>query len=130
MAKECIRSAHNKLEAESNFRRKVEKKLGFVKKENSQLAEMLKTSEQGHQSTLARLKTAEAQAEDQCKHLYTTDLDLATEKAAVLSLKAELEKAKAEAQVIREAAQAAKRAAYEGGVLETKQRLAEEVAEV
>ena len=43
------------------------------------------------------LKTAEAQAEDQRKRLYTTKLDLATEKAAVLSLKAELEKAKAEA---------------------------------
>ena len=35
VAEECIRSAHNKLEAESNFRRKVEKKLGFVKEENS-----------------------------------------------------------------------------------------------
>ena len=43
------------------------------------------------------LKTAEAQAEDQRKHLYTTELDLATEKATVLSLKAELEKVKAEA---------------------------------
>ena len=36
------------------------------------------------------------------------------EKAAVLSLKAELEKAKAEAQVIREAAQAVERVAYKG----------------
>ena len=94
------------------------------------MAKKLKTSEQGHQSSLAGLKTAEAQVEDQHKHLYTTELDLATEKVTVLSLKAELEKAKAEAQVIREAAQAIQRAAYEGGVLETKQRLAEEVAEV
>ena len=78
------------------------------------MAKKLKTSEQGHQSTLARLKIVEAQAEDQCKRLYTTDLDLAVEKAAVLSLKAELEKAKAEAQVIREAAQAVERAAYKG----------------
>ena len=35
MAEECVRSAHNKFEAKSNFRRKVEKKLGFVKEENS-----------------------------------------------------------------------------------------------
>ena len=58
------------------------------------------------------------------------ELDLAKEKAVVLSLKAELEKAKAEAQAIQEAAQATKRVAYERGVLETEQRLAEEVAEV
>ena len=37
-----------------------------------------------------------------------------------MSLKAELEKAKAEAQAIQEAAQAAERVAYERGVLETK----------
>ena len=94
------------------------------------MAEMLKTSEQGRQSAHAGLKIAEVQAEDQRKRLYTTELDLATEKAAVLSLKAELEKAKVEAQAIREAAQAAKRAAYERGVLKTEQRLAKEVAEV
>ena len=97
MAEECVRSAHNKLEVESNFKREVEKMLGSIKEEKSQLAEKLKTSEQGHQSSLAGLKTAEAQAEDQRKRLYTTKLDLATEKAAVLSLKAELEKAKVEA---------------------------------
>ena len=65
------------------------------------------------------LKTAEAQVEDQRKHLYTMELDLAIEKAGVLSLKVELEKAKAEAQAIQEAAQVAKRVAYERGVLET-----------
>ena len=47
MAEECVRSAHNKLEAESNFRREVEKTLGSIKKEKSQLAEKLKTSDQG-----------------------------------------------------------------------------------
>ena len=108
----------------------MEKTLGSVKEEKSQLAEMLKTSEQGRQSAHAGLKIAEVQAEDQRKRLYTTELDLATEKAAVLSLKAELEKAKVEAQAIREAAQAAERAAYERGVLKTEQRLAKEVAEV
>ena len=58
------------------------------------------------------------------------ELDLATEKVAVLSLKAELEKAKVEAQAIQEAAQAVEKAAYKRWVLETKQRLAEKVAEV
>ena len=47
MAEECIRSAHNKFEAKSNFRRKVEKTLRSVKEEKSQLAEKLKTFEEG-----------------------------------------------------------------------------------
>ena len=72
----------------------------FVKEEKSQLTEKLKTSEQERQNALAGLKTTEAQAEDQHKRLFTTELDLAMEKAVVLSLKAELEKAKAEAQAI------------------------------
>ena len=130
MAEECVKSAHNKLEAKSNFRHEVEKTLGSVKEEKNQLAEKLKTFEQGRQSALAGLKTVEAQAEDQHKRLYTMELDLATKKAAVLRLKAELEKAKVEAQVIREAAQAVERVAYEWGVLEMEQRLAEEVAEL
>ena len=130
MAEECVRSAHNKFEAESNFRREVEKTLKSIKEEKSQLAEKLKTSEQSHQSTLAGLKTTEAQVEDQRKCLFTTELDLAMEKAAILSLKAELEKAKAKAQVIQEATQAIERAAYEWGVLETEQRLAKKVAEM
>ena len=96
VVEECVKSTHNKFEAESNFRREVEKMLRSVKEENSQLATKLKTSKQGRQSTLAGLKTAK----DQHKHLFTTELDLAMEKVAVLSLKAELEKAKAEAQAI------------------------------
>ena len=45
MAEESVRSAHNKFEAKYNFRREVEKMLGSIKKEKSQLAEKLKTSE-------------------------------------------------------------------------------------
>ena len=126
MVEECVRIAHNKFEAKYNFRRKVEKMLGSVKKEKSQLVKKLKTFEHDLQSALVRLKTAM----DQHKRLFTTELNLATEKAAVLSLKAELEKAKAEAKAIQESTQAAERAAYERGVLKIKQRLAEEVAKV
>ena len=35
MAEECVRSAHNKLEAESNFRHKVEKTLGSIKEKKA-----------------------------------------------------------------------------------------------
>ena len=48
-----------------------------------------------------------------------TELNLATEKAVVLGLKAELEKAKAETQAAKEAAQAVELVAYEWGMLET-----------
>ena len=62
MVKECVRSAHNKLETESNFKCEVEKTLRSVKEEKSQLAEKFKTSEQVRQSALAGLKITEAQA--------------------------------------------------------------------
>ena len=48
----------------------------------------------------------------------------------VLSLKAELQKAKAKTQAIKEAAKAAEKAAYKRGMLKTEQRLAKEVVEV
>ena len=60
MAKECVRNAHNKFKAKSNFRHKVEKTLRSVKEEKSQMAENLKTLEQDRQSALVGLKTAEA----------------------------------------------------------------------
>ena len=118
VAEECVRNAHNKFEAESHSRREVEKALGIVKEEKTQLAEKLKTFEHERLSALVGLKTVETQAEDQRKLLYTTELNLATEKVVVLSLKAELEKAKAEAQMVKEAAKAAEIAAYKRGVLE------------
>ena len=90
MAEECVRSTHNKFEVESNFRCSMEKALVSVKKEKTQLAEKLKTSEHERQSALAGLKTAKTQAEDQRKLFFTPELNLATEKATVLSLKAKL----------------------------------------
>ena len=90
MAEEWVRNAYNKSETQSLSWREVEKALGAVKEEKTQLAEKLKTLEHECLSALAGLKTTKAQVEDQCKLLYTTKLNLATEKAMVLSLKAEL----------------------------------------
>ena len=104
VAKECVKSAHNKFEVESNFWHKVERALGSAKEEKNQLAKKLKTSEHEHQRSLAGLKNTESQAEDQRQLLFTTELNLATEKAIILSLKAELEKAKVEAQAVKDAA--------------------------
>ena len=73
------------------------------------------------------MKIAEAQAEDQCKQLYTTQLNLATEQAAILDLKAKLQKAQEALKVAQEAVKAAEIAAYEHRVLETEARLTAEV---
>ena len=87
-----MRNAHNKFNAEAQSRCKIEKTIGIENHKKTLLAEKLKATESAHQSVEARLKTAEAQAENQCKQLYTTQLNLATEKAVVLDLKAELQK--------------------------------------
>ena len=93
MAKDWVRNANNKFDTEAQTRRDVEKALDAANHEKMQLAEKLKAIESTHQSAEVGLKTAEAQAEDQRKQLYTTQLNLATKQAAVLDLKAKLQKA-------------------------------------
>ena len=76
------------------------------------------------------MKSAKVQAEDQCKELYTTQLNLATEKAAVLNLQSKLQRAEEALKVAQEAAIAAETSVYERGVLETERRLTAEVTVV
>ena len=57
-----MRTTHNKFDAEA---------LSTINHEKMLLAEKLKAIKSACQSTEARLKTAEAQAEDQHKQLYT-----------------------------------------------------------
>ena len=101
-----------------------------MKEEKTQLDEKQKVSEHECNSALAGLKSAEAQVEDQRKLLYTTEVNLATKKATILSLKAELQKTKEATEVAKVAAKAAKEAAYERGMEDAEKRLAKEVAEV
>ena len=76
------------------------------------------------------MKTAERQAEEQHQKLHLTEIDLATQKQMVVDLKVELQKAKKEAQLAREATEAEKKASYQLDVEETEVRLAEELSEV
>ena len=62
--------------------------------------------------------------------MHLTKIDLATQKQLVIDLKIELQKAKEEAQLTREAVEAEKKASYQLGVEETQVRLAEELSEV
>ena len=125
-----MRNANNKLDIETQTWHDVEKVLGTVNHEKTQLAEKLKAVESARQSVKAGLKNAEAQAEDQCKELYTTQLNLATKQAAVLDLKAKLQKAEEVLKVALEAAKAVETATYERGVLEIEARLTAEVTMV
>ena len=123
-------NAHNKFNVEAQTRHDVEKALGTANHEKTQLAEKLKAAESARQSAEVGLKTAETQAEDQRKQLYTTQINLATKKAVVLDLKVELQKAQEASKVAQEAAKAAETAAYERGILETEARLTAEVTVV
>ena len=111
MAEDWVWNAHNKFDTKAQSRREVEKALGTANHEKTLLAEKLKAAESVRQSAEVGLKTAEAQAEDQRKQLYTTQINLATEKATVLDLKAELQKAQKALKVAQEAAKAAEAAA-------------------
>ena len=98
--------------------------------EKTQLAEKFKVVQSAQKSVEAGLKNAESQAEDHRKELYTTQLNLATEKTAVLDLKAKLQKAEEALKVAQEAATVAETSAYERGVLDTEARLTAEVTVV
>ena len=81
-------------------------------------------------SVEARLKNAQDQAEDQCKKLYLTEIELATQKQLVLDLKVELEKAKPTTRMAKEAAKASRQKFYNLEVEEIEIQLAEELIEV
>ena len=70
-------------------------------------------------SSEASLKTIEKQVEDLCKQLHYTEINLAIEKQLVTKLHKELKKAREAVQLVKEAAEAEKQAAYTLGVEET-----------
>ena len=81
-------------------------------------------------SAEAGLKTTERQAEDLRKELHYCEINLATEKQMVTELREELRKAREVAQLLKEATEAEKQAAYDLGVHETQSRLIEEFSTV
>ena len=126
MAEEWYHDACKQVDAEALTRVDIEKTLGVVKQEQFELKEKLKKAN----SARAGLKTVERQAEDQRQKLHLTEINLAIEKQLVLDLKAELQKTKEEAQLVREVAEAEKRASYQLGMEEMQVRLTEELLEV
>ena len=137
MAEEFCRGNSSRAEVEIQARAEVEKTLGSLQHDYAELMDKFKESENQRKSADAGLKTAEAQAEDQRKELFATQINLATEKQAVQDLKTalqkvedELRRVKEEAQLIREATEAEKSAARQLGAEETEARLSKEIPEV
>ena len=130
MAKEWVNRVRNDAKNEVNLRLEMEKTLGAMREENKELLSKLIAEERERKSAQAGLKTAEAQAENQCKLLYQTKIELSTSKQLAQDLKAKLQKVKEAAQLAKEAAKAEKQASYILGVEETQARLTKELAEV
>ena len=76
------------------------------------------------------MKMTERQFEEVRKELHYSEINLATEKQMVTELREELRKAKEAAQLLKEAIEAEKQAAYTLGVQETQGRLTEEFSVV
>ena len=94
------------------------------------MAEQVKQALRDKDSAEAGLKTTERQAEELRKELHYSEINLATEKQMVTELHKELRKAKEAAQLLKEATEAEKQAAYALGVQETQSRLTEEFSAV
>ena len=78
MVEERVRNARDEVDAEAHSRVNVERALRALKEEHAELTKKLREVESARISAEASLKTAEAQAKDQCKKLYTIELELAT----------------------------------------------------
>ena len=119
MTEDWVKDARSEVKAEFNARSEVEKELGTLKESQAQLFEQLKEAVRARDIFEASLKTIEKQVEDLRKQLHYTEINLATEKQLVTELCEELRKAREAVQLVKEAAEAEKQAAYTLGVEET-----------
>ena len=130
MAEEWVKNSRNEMRSALDARDTVEAQLGALKDKKAQMAEQVKQALRDKDSAEAGLKTTERQAEDLRKELNYSEINLATEKQMVTDLREELCKAREAAQLLKEAAEAEKQAAYALGVQETQSRLTEEFSAV
>ena len=119
MAEEWVKNSRNETRAALDARDTVEARRGALKDKQAQMAEEVKQALKEKASAEAGLKTTERQAEDLRKELHYCEINLAAEKQKVKDLHEELHKAKEAAQLLKEAAEAEKQAAYALGIQET-----------
>ena len=130
MAEEWVKNSREEVNAEVQSCLVVEKATRALRLEKESLAEKVKEAIQARDNVEAGLKTTERQVEDMRQKLHITEINLATEKQAVLNLKTQLQQAKEAARVAREAVEAAVKASYERGVRDTETRLTEKMVVV
>ena len=130
MIENWVNNAHNEARATFDARFEVEVELGTLKEKQSKLAEQMKEAVRVRDSAKASFKTTEKQFEDIRKQLHYNEINLATEKQLVTELREEIWKAREAVQLVKEAAEAEKQAAYILGVKETQARLTKEFSVV
>ena len=86
MAEEWVKDARNEAKAEADSHFEIEKMVGKLKEDQAKLSEQLKEAIRARDSSVAGLKNAEKQAEEQRKQLHFTKIILATEKQLVKDL--------------------------------------------
>ena len=126
MAENWVKSARSEARAAFDARSEVKVELGALKENHFKLAEQLKEVVRARDSNEAGLKTTEKQFEDIREQLHYNEINLATEKQLVTELREELWKGRKAVQLVKEAADAEKQAAYMLRVEETQARLTEE----
>ena len=130
MADDWVKSARSEARAAFDARSEVEVELGALRENHSKLAEQLKEAVGARDSAEADLKTTEKQFEDIHKQLHYNEINLVTKKQLVTELHEELRKAREAVELVKEAAEAEKQAAYTLGVEETQARLTKEFSVV
>ena len=130
MAEEWVKNSYSETRLALDARGEAEAQLGALKEKQAKKAEQVKDALRHRDSAEAGLKTTEKQVEDIHKELHYSEINLATEKQMVTELREELRKAREAAQLLKEATEAEKQAAYDLGVQETQSRLTEEFSAV
>ena len=97
-------------------RAEAEAQLSALKEKQAKMAEQVKDALRQRDNAKAGLKTTEKQVEDIRKELHYSEINLATEKQMVTELHKEFRKAREAAQLLKEATEAEKQAAYDLGV--------------
>ena len=123
MAEEWVKNSRSEARLALDARDAVEAQLGALKDKQAKMAEQVKDALKQKDSAEAGLKTTERQVKDIRKELHYYEINLATEKQMVIELHEEFRKAREAAQLLKEATEAEKQAAYDFGVQETQSRL-------
>ena len=130
MAEEWVKNSRSETRLALDARGEAEAQLGALKEKQAKMAEQAKDALRQRDSAEAGLKTTEKQVEEISKDLHYTEINLSTEKQILTELREELRKAREAAQLLKEATEAEKQAAYDLGVQETQSRLTKEFSAV